>query len=206
MPRIPAIILQLLPELIPVLTSGTTTSVTFSGEYFGTNPPTLQFSPSAGISYTLTNYSDTQIQASVNVASGTPDEDVYVSVTSNGYGGNAFSSTNGASATSGPVYATVQSPKNTPEVTVIAWVNGQSPDIVATVAAGPRHNGTAKQPNDKLDLLRYGSTRLGGSEKSKRPQHAAGPRLRERMDASEFEKYGSSCQHLACSATKCRKL
>ncbi len=105
-------------------------SVTFTGMYFGTNAPTLSFSPGAGISYTLTNYSDTQIVANLNVVAGTPNENVQVSVTNNGYGGTGFQSGgSGASPTSAPVYATVHSPLNSPEITVIAWVNGNAPDI-----------------------------------------------------------------------------
>jgi hypothetical protein len=111
-------------------TAGNTKSVTFTGLYFGTNAPTLSFSPGAGISYTLTSYNDTQIIANVNVLSGTPNEEIQVSVTNNGYGGLGFQSGgSGASATSAPVYATVHSPLNTPEVTVIAWVNGNAPDV-----------------------------------------------------------------------------
>jgi hypothetical protein len=118
--------------------SGSTTSVTFSGQYFDTNSPTLAFSPSAGIGYTLSSYNDSQIVATVNVATGTPNEDVAVSVTNNGYGGSAFyPGASGASPASAPVNARVQSPLNTPEITVIGWINGQAPDIVATVSAGP---------------------------------------------------------------------
>jgi hypothetical protein len=110
--------------------SGSTTSVTFKGQYFGTNSPTLAFSPGAGIGYTLSSYNDSQIIATVNVATGTPNEDVGVSVTNNGYGGSAFyGGSSGASPTSGPTYATVASPQNTPEITVIAWVNGNAPDL-----------------------------------------------------------------------------
>ena len=108
----------------------TTPSVNFTGEYFGTNAPTLTFSPSSGISYSLVSYNDTQIVANITVASGTPTEDVDVSVTNNGYGGSGFQSGGGVvSPTSAPVYATVRAPLNSPEVTVIAWVNGNAPDL-----------------------------------------------------------------------------
>src|SRR6202041_2047185 len=109
----------------------TTPSVNFTGEYFGTNAPTLTFSPSSGISYSLVSNNDTQIVANITVASGTPNEDVSVSVTNNGYGGSGFQSGGGiTSATSAPVNATVHAPMNSPEVTVIAWVNPQAPDLV----------------------------------------------------------------------------
>ena len=111
-------------------TAGNTTQVTFSGQYFGTNAPTLSFSPSAGISYSLSSYNDTQIVASVTVSAGTPDEQVTVSITNNGYGGNSFNGTSaGESPTSPSVYATVHSPINSPEVTVIAWVDGTASDL-----------------------------------------------------------------------------
>jgi hypothetical protein len=110
--------------------AGATKQVTFTGQYFGTNAPTLSFSPAAGISYSLLSYNDTQIVTSVTVATGTPNEEVSVSVKNNGYGGNAFNGgTVGESATSVPVFATVHSPANSPEITVIAWVNGQAPDL-----------------------------------------------------------------------------
>jgi hypothetical protein len=110
--------------------SGVTTSgVTFSGQYFGTNPPTLTFSPSSGISYGLVSYNDTQIVANIAVASGTPTEQVQVSVTNNGYGGSGFVGVPGSSASSAPIYATVRAPLNTAEITIIAWVNGNAPDL-----------------------------------------------------------------------------
>lgn len=113
-------------------TSGTTTpGVTFTGQYFGTNVPTLTFSPSGGITYSLVSYNDSQIVANITVASGTPNEDVTVAVTNNGYGGLGFQSGGGSvSPTSSAVYATVHAPINSPEVTVIAWVNGAAPDLV----------------------------------------------------------------------------
>ena len=118
-------------------TAGTTQSVTFSSHYFGTNAPTLSFSPGAGIGYTLSSYNDTQIVASVTVASGTPNEDVDVSVTNNGYGGLAFDGgAVGESPTSAPIYATVHAPiAGAPEVTVIGWINGNAPDL-QTLPAG----------------------------------------------------------------------
>ena len=61
-----------------------------TGQDFGLNVPTLTFSPSSGISYTVTGHNDSTIEASITVASGTPNEDVSVSVTNNGYGGNSF--------------------------------------------------------------------------------------------------------------------
>jgi Bacterial Ig-like domain (group 2) len=112
-------------------TSGTTTPrVTFAGQYFGTNAPTLTFSPSSGISYSLVSYNDTQIVANITVASGTPNEEVSVSVTNNGYGGLGFQSGGGVvSPISALVYATIHTPMNTPEVTVIIWLNGNAPDL-----------------------------------------------------------------------------
>jgi hypothetical protein len=133
------------PDATPLITginpsdwnAGSTIPVTFTGQYFGTNAPTLSFSPGSGITYSLSSYSDTQIAASVTVASGTPNEDVNVSVTNNGYGGSSFNGGMiGNSGTSAPVYATVHSPINSPEITVIAWVNGQAPDLNPIPYAG----------------------------------------------------------------------
>jgi hypothetical protein len=108
----------------------TTPGVTFGGQYFGTNSPTLTFSPSSGISYALVSYNDTQIVANITVATGTPTEDVDVSVTNNGYGGVGFQSGGGSvSATSAPVYATVRAPLNTAEITIIGWINGNGPGL-----------------------------------------------------------------------------
>ena len=111
--------------------AGATAQVTFTGQYFGTNTPTVSFSPSAGITYSLLSYNDTQITASVTVASGTPNEQVAITVTNNGYGGQSFNGGQvGQSANSSPAYASVRAPASAQEVTVIAWVNGQAPDLV----------------------------------------------------------------------------
>lgn len=122
-------------DVTPVITgiapsdwnAGTTTPVTFSGQYFGTNAPTLSFSPGAGISYTLSSYTDTQITANVTVAAGTPNESVSVTATSNGYNGQGFTNGgNGQSAQSSPADAAVHAPMSYSEVTVIAWVNASA--------------------------------------------------------------------------------
>jgi hypothetical protein len=108
----------------------TTLGVSFTGQYFGTNAPTLTFSPSSGITYSLVSNNDSEIVANVTVASGTPAEEVEVSLTNNGYGGVGFQSGGGSvSATSAPVYASVRAPVNSAEVTVIGWVNGNAPDL-----------------------------------------------------------------------------
>ena len=105
--------------------AGAATTVTFTGQHFGTNAPTLGFSPSAGISYTLSSYNDTQIVANVSVAPGTPNENVSVTVTSNGYYGSAFRpGASRSSPTSSPVNAMVHTPINSPRRTVIGWIDG----------------------------------------------------------------------------------
>lgn len=110
--------------------SGATTNVTIGGQYFGTNMPTLSFSPSTGISYALSSYNDTQILAAITVAAGTPNEQVSVGVTNNGYSGSPFNGGPvGQSPQSAFVYATVHTPVNSPEITVIAWVDGTAPDL-----------------------------------------------------------------------------
>lgn len=109
--------------------AGKTQSVTFTGQNFGTNAPTLSFSPSAGISYSLTSYNDTQIVANITVASGTPNETVDITVTNNGYSGSGFTAGSGQTAKSSPVQANVHAPLKSPEVTIISWVNGGAPDL-----------------------------------------------------------------------------
>ena len=90
--------------------AGATTSVTFTGQNFGTNQPTLSYSDSTITTQGLTSYSNTQIVANVNVPAGTPnDEDVQVSVTNNGYGGNSFAPVSGGNPQSGNATATVSS-------------------------------------------------------------------------------------------------
>lgn len=107
--------------------SGTTSAVTFSGQSFGTNAPTLSFSPANGISYSLTSYNDTTITANVNVAAGTSNETVSVTVTSNGYNGQGFSNGgNGQSANSQPATAAVHQSMNYTEITVIGWVDANA--------------------------------------------------------------------------------
>jgi len=88
--------------------SGSTVQVNFSGQHFGTNAPTLSFSPPSGISYSFYTYSDTSIVAYVTVAAGTPTENVSVTVTNNGYGGLGFNNGGtGQSATSKSASASV---------------------------------------------------------------------------------------------------
>jgi hypothetical protein len=108
--------------------AGTTQSVTFTGQYFGTNGPTLTFSPATGISYSLTSYNDTQIAANVTVASGTPNEAVDVAVTNNGYG-SGFVGTGQPGAMSASIQAFVTAFLHTSEVTVIAWVDPNASDL-----------------------------------------------------------------------------
>jgi hypothetical protein len=88
----------------------TTTGVTISGQHFGTNTPTLNFSPSSGITYSLSSHTDTSIVANITVASNTPSESVTVSVTSTGYNGNGFVGLGGQSATGGSATAQVAGP------------------------------------------------------------------------------------------------
>lgn len=111
--------------------AGSTQRVAFTGQYFGSNTPALGFSPQGGITYLLVSHSDSEIIADVTVGNDIPDEDVSVSVTSAGYGGNGFISGGGTtSPVSRSVYAVVHAPLNAPEVTVVAWVNGQAPDLL----------------------------------------------------------------------------
>jgi hypothetical protein len=71
--------------------AGTTTSVTFTCQYFGTNAPSLTFSPSSGITYSMqSGNSDGYFVANITVAPGTATENVTVSVTNNGYSGLGF--------------------------------------------------------------------------------------------------------------------
>jgi len=115
----------------------TTPNVTITGANFGSNAPTINFSPSSGISYTLSSNTDTQIIADVTVQTGTPTEDVDVTVTSNGYGGSGFApGGSGTSATSTSAKAHVNAPPNSPEVTVVAWIDGTQPDIVNFLNGG----------------------------------------------------------------------
>jgi hypothetical protein len=120
---------------------GTPHQVTFTGQYFGNNQPTLTFSDSS-ITYTLVPpYNDTQIVANITVPSGTPDENVNVSVTSTGYNGNGFMSAGGiVSPTSSTVYASVRAPMNSPAITIIAWVDPTALDL-ARLANGANPDG-----------------------------------------------------------------
>jgi hypothetical protein len=105
------VIAEISPDVWP---AGSTTTVTFTGQNFGGNAPTLSFSPGNGIGYTLSSYNDNHIVANITVAASTPDEDpVNVTVTNNGYGGNNFNPVQGSggeSATSNGATATVQAP------------------------------------------------------------------------------------------------
>lgn len=102
----------------------TPNSVTFNGQHFGTNAPALNFSPSSGITYTLSSYGDTQIVANITVPSATPNESVNVTVTNNGYGaGNGFVGLGGQGPTSGQTGVNVIAlAAPTPQI----WFNGSN--------------------------------------------------------------------------------
>ncbi len=107
-----------------------TTTVTITGQSFGTNPPTLSFSPNPGISYTLSSYNNTQIVANMNVSADWAGV-VNLAVTSNGYNGQGFAGNgNGQSPQSAPSNVGIYQVFNYSEVTVIAWVDGNAPDLV----------------------------------------------------------------------------
>lgn len=133
----------------------TTTGVVFSGQYFGTNPPTLNFSPGGTVSYTVTSSNDTQIIADVTVAQGTPDEDVDISVTSNGSNGQPFAPTGGGEPTGGPVKATISAPIAAPEVTVIAWINGDLVTLPSGANATLVNNLTPGTGSYFLQVVRF---------------------------------------------------
>ena len=98
------VIAQINPSVWP---AGATTQVTFTGQNFGSNQPALSYSDSTITTQGFSSYSDTQIVAYVNVPSGTPNnEEVEVTVTNNGYGGNSWMST-GGNPQSGNATATI---------------------------------------------------------------------------------------------------
>jgi hypothetical protein len=121
-----------------VWASGATTQVIITGENFGTIAASLYFSPGNEISYSVTSYSDTQLGVSITVASGTPSEDVAVSVICNGYTGQANFNNGGGltSAESGIAYGYVSDYKSPYEITIVGWINGSAPDIQNTITNG----------------------------------------------------------------------
>lgn len=124
-------------------TAGNTTSVTITGQYFGTDQPTLSYSDSTITTQGLSSYGDTQIVANVNVPSGTPNEDVEVSITNNGYGGNTFlGAPGGGGATSGAQQATISDPATCPSTVAVV-----SPPTSYTLAGT---NGGADVPQPWL--------------------------------------------------------
>jgi hypothetical protein len=116
-----------------VWNAGTTTSVTITGQYFGSNTPTLTFSDST-ISYLVMSNSDEQIVANVTVLPGTRSETVSVTVTNNGYGGNAFNGggSGGESATSTPAQAAVQGPPTAAGISPSAGLVGTPISVTIT--------------------------------------------------------------------------
>jgi 3D (Asp-Asp-Asp) domain-containing protein len=79
-----------------VWNAGTQPTITIAGQHFGTNPPGgsnqggLGFTDSGINVLSYPQWTDTQIQATINVPSNSPSESVSVTVTSSGYGNNAF--------------------------------------------------------------------------------------------------------------------
>ncbi|MGO9323783.1 MAG: IPT/TIG domain-containing protein [Terracidiphilus sp.] len=99
--------------------AGTTTTVTFTGQNFGSNQPALGFSDNTISVTSYSSYSDTQIVANVNVPSGTPDgEEVTVTVTNDGYGGNSFAPQSGGNPQTGNATATVAASGPTASVSI----------------------------------------------------------------------------------------
>jgi len=134
------------PDQTPVVTGidpsdwpsdGTTNQVTFTGQNFGTNTPTLSFDPGDGISYSLVSWNDSTIVANITVASGTPDADVNVSVTSNGYNGLGFISGGTTSPTGPPALASVRGGAPTANISIKFCRIPQGPDC-------------SKSPGDQL--------------------------------------------------------
>ena len=82
--------------------AGVTNTVQISGSGFGTNLPTLNITDPSGTitGWSVTSHSDTQITASVSIAASTPPQNATLTVTSNGYSGQGFTSGQGNSQTS----------------------------------------------------------------------------------------------------------
>ncbi|MDQ2839786.1 MAG: hypothetical protein M3Y72_01840, partial [Acidobacteriota bacterium] len=60
------------------------------------------------------------IIANVNVAAGTPTEDLVVTITNNGYNGQGFQGNGNGQSSNGSVSATVHGPLNSPVITAVA--------------------------------------------------------------------------------------
>jgi hypothetical protein len=91
--------------------AGTSNSVTISGSGFGTNQPCVKINdPSGNIPASCfypPSYSDTSISLTVSVPAATPLENVTVTVTSTGYGGQGFTTSQGNSGISNAIQATI---------------------------------------------------------------------------------------------------
>jgi hypothetical protein len=100
--------------------ASTMTPVTFTGQYFGSNVPTLSFSPGTGISYAVTSHNDSTIGANITIAAGTPTEDVNVTVTNNGYSTLGFAPLSGGQPASNttPATAAVQAQPAAPALAI----------------------------------------------------------------------------------------
>jgi len=123
--------------------AGQTTTVVFTGYNFGTAPK-LSFS-SSQVTATITSANNTQITASVSVAAASPYQIVKVTVTSTGYNGSGFISTNGNppstqdTATILPIPAPVpkilRNGSNITGTTGIAVVTGQQVYLTTQITA-----------------------------------------------------------------------
>jgi hypothetical protein len=106
--------------------AGSTTTVTITGQGFGTSPQLAitcggtNPCPAIG-SYSITGASDTQIMVDVAVDPSAPNETVGVSVTSQGIGGSGFFGSGGGSGqspTSGPQSASIVAAPSAPSFVV----------------------------------------------------------------------------------------
>ena len=147
------------PDNTPVITGinpsdwpadGMSHPVTFTGQYFGNNQPTLTFNPSSGIGYSLLSYNDTQIVANLTVSPSTPSENVSVSVTSTGYNGIGFMPGSGQnSPTSAPATALVNGIQVTLSPSTLSLSSGDT-GVAVNVSTTPSTIASEEQITNAL--------------------------------------------------------
>ena len=119
-----------------VWNAGATTSFTITGRGFGTNP-TLELTGTGVTGSSISTASDTQIQASVTIDASAPSGSATIKVTSNGYGGSGFISTNPGQSNNNTANANIESiPAPVPEIHLEADTQHQGDCTAGTNIAG----------------------------------------------------------------------
>jgi len=153
--------------------AGATTPVRITGSGFGTNPSVNITDPSSSVTTSsVTPVSDQEVDVNVTVAGNAPAENATITVTSSGYNGFGFVTTQGNSPASPSISVTVVPIQVTQSPSTIFVSTGDTTDVVtvsispggtysvsflSSLQSNPNSNATAQ-------LTGHGSSNGGGTQ------------------------------------------